>query len=287
MRDLRPMLFVVVIILITSASPAATPWFSRVLVTNDDGIDDPRLHALARAFADVAEVVVVAPSENCSGSSNYVSVFSERELTAAPYDMGEGITAWVVEGFPGDCVLLALETIMKDAPPDLLVSGVNAGPNLADAWIASGTIGVARLAAHAGLPAVAFSNLTPDAPSMMAAVPQWCVALAATDAVRDLPAGGYLNVNFPRCAADEVAGVVWAGIGDPIFHDTFETGVLGEDGRTTWKLKWWMDREGPQPDEGDVARHRANYVTVTPMQIGDFKGVLPLEKAAGLPSWTR
>jgi len=284
-RPLCAVLFAL-LLLTTLSAGAAEPWFGRVLVTNDDGIDDPRLHALARAFAEVAEVVVVAPTKNCSGSTNYISVFRERELAVESYDMGAGVTAWAVDGFPGDCVLLALEAIMKDSPPDLLVGGVNSGPNLSDAWIASGTIGVARLAAHAGLPAVAFSSLKPDDPTMMAAVPAWCVELASLPVVRDLPEGGYLTVNFPRCSAADVAGVVWTYPGDRIFHDTFEPGVTGDDGRIRYKLKWWMDRDGDQPAGSDVERYRAGWVTVMPMSIGDYTGALP-RNTDGLPAWPR
>ena len=92
--------------------PAAEPWFTRVLITNDDGIDDPRLVALARAFAEVAEVVVVAPLANCSGSTNYVSAFQRHEVSVEPRDLGAGIEAWGVDGFPGDCVLLAITGLM-------------------------------------------------------------------------------------------------------------------------------------------------------------------------------
>ncbi|MBU1674687.1 5'/3'-nucleotidase SurE, partial [bacterium] len=153
----------------SSPMPPDSPWFSRVLISNDDGIENPRLQVLVDAFAPHCEVWVVAPLVNRSGSSNYCSAFSSKTLAVEPRDLGEGVRAWGVDGYPADCVMLALTTLMKDSPPDLVLSGVNSSPNLADGWLASGTIGVVRTAAHRGFRAVAFSGLRED-PEMMSAV---------------------------------------------------------------------------------------------------------------------
>jgi len=269
--------------LIATATPVFA-WPNRVLVTNDDGIDNPRLEALAQAFAEVAEVVVVAPLSNCSGSTNYVSAFQRHEVIAESRDLGAGIEAWGLDGFPGDCVLLALSGIMADRPPDLVVCGVNSGPNLAEAFLASGTIGAARIAAQLGAPAIAFSNLKADDASMMAAVPAWCVRLAQSDAVRGMGDGEYLTVNFPDGPADMVAGVRWTGLGEEVFHDAFE--FKGEDGlgRQVWKHRWWFDDGDKQPSDGDVALQRSGWITVTPMRLGDLD--TPRLNAGGtLPEW--
>ncbi len=274
------------VLLLAACAPGvlAEPWFDTVLITNDDGIEAPGLAVLAQAFAEVARVVVVAPMANCSGSTNYVSAFQRHELAAEPRDLGPGIEAWAVDGFPGDCVLLAITGIMADAPPDLVVSGVNTGPNLADAFLASGTIGAARLAAQHGLRAVAFSNLKSRDPSMMAAVPRWCVRLAQDEVVRGLGDREYLTVNFPRGPADEVKGVCWAAPGGQVFHDVFE--IAGEDdqGRRVWRQRWWFDDGDDQPADGDVARQRAGWITVTPMRLGDLDRPR-LEAAGTLPPW--
>ena len=279
--------FLLVLLLLLGAaagSAAAGPWFGRVLVTNDDGVDDPRLAALARAFAAVAEVTVVAPLENCSGSTNYVSAFRRHEVVAEPRDLGPAITAWGIDGFPGDCVLLAVTGLLADAPPDLVVSGVNSGPNLADAYLASGTIGAARLAAQLGLRAVAFSNLDPADATMMAAAPRWAVELAAGAPVRDLPPGGYLTVNFPDGPAGDVAGVCWAPPGAPVFRDAFDLAGTLPDGRQLWRQRWWFEDGGPQPAGSDVARQRAGWITVTPMRLGDLDAHR-LAAPPALPAW--
>jgi len=263
------------------AGPA--PWFSRVLVTNDDGIDDPRLGALARAFAEVAEVVVVAPAENCSGSTSYCSVFRTDTLSASPCDLGPDIAAWSVDGFPGDCIVLALWGLLSDDPPDLVVSGVNSGPNLADAWIASGTIGAARVAAHAGIPAIAFSGLDKHDSDMMEAVPRWCVSLAASPAVRDLGDDHYLSVNFPRVAKDEIAGVRWAGVGRRFYHGNFDPQPRQTDGSRKWAYSWYID-DDPQPADSDVSLYRSGYITVTPLRASEHDAA-PGRTVAILPGW--
>jgi 5'-nucleotidase len=258
------------VLLVPTAAAADGPWFGRVLVTNDDGIDDPRLLALARAMAEVAEVVVVAPLGNCSGSTNYISAFQRGEVAVEPRDLGPGIEAWAVDGFPGDCVLLALTGIMADNPPDLLLSGINSTPNLADAFLASGTIGAARVGAQHGVPSVALSHLDPDDASMMAAVPAWVAAFAQTDAVRGLQPGEYLTVNFPDGPADRVQGACWAPLGEQVFHDAFELFACDGSGRQTWRQRWWFDEGDRQPADGDVARRGAGWITVSPMRLGDL-----------------
>lgn len=283
---LRLLLLLCLALPAAAAAPGAAPWFDTVLVCNDDGVDDARLRALAEAVAATgARTVVVAPLENCSGSSNYVSVFARKELAVEPRDWGPGLEVWAVDGFPGDCVLWALLELLQDDRPDLVLSGINSGPNLADAWIASGTIGAARLAAHEGIPAVAFSGLSRRDAGKMAAVPAWCVELARSDAVRGLPAGAYLNVNFPMGEDTPVRGAAWCAPGARIFHDAFEDGGTDAAGRRVWTLEWWTE-DGEQPAGGDVALHRAGWITVSPMRVGD---PLPADPAAtpDLPAWTR
>lgn len=280
----RVLTTITLLALAAGSAAAEAPWFSRVLITNDDGVDTPQIAALASAFAEVAEVTVVAPLGNCSGSTNYISAFQRHEVAVEPRDLGEGITAWGVDGFPGDCVLLALTGMMADAPPDLVVSGVNTGPNLADAYLASGTIGAVRLAARHGVPAIAFSNLKADDEAMMATVPRWCVRLARSGAARDLGSGEYLTVNFPDGPPARVQGVRWAPLGDQVFHDAFSPAGLDGQGRRIWKQRWWFDDGEDQPVDGDVTMQRAGWITVSPMRLGDLDEAR-LDAEAELPAW--
>ncbi len=129
----------------TAGSESA--WPRRVLVTNDNGIDDIALVELARALAKVTETHVVATTTDRSGSSNLISAVRTGEFRAERRDLGEGIEAYALEGYPADCVLFALAGPMRNRLPDLVISGINGGPNLGDDWFGSGTIGAARTAA--------------------------------------------------------------------------------------------------------------------------------------------
>jgi 5'-nucleotidase len=251
----------------SSDGPADPPWFSRVLISNDDGIDNPRLKVLVDAFAPHCEVWVVAPLENRSGCSNYCSSFSRKVLAVEPRDFGPDVRAWGVDGYPVDCVILAVTTLMKDSPPDLVLSGVNSSPNLGDGWLASGTIGVVRTAAHRGFRAVAFSGLRED-PEMMAAVGRWALDFCRSDLVRDLGPDRYLTVSIPRVAADEIAGVHLSRRAHTTYFNWFDPEGTDEQGRELWRLRYTRDLD--QPAGTDQAFYNENYIAVIPMRVGEF-----------------
>ena len=121
------------ILLLAFGPPAgraeSTAFPARVLITNDNGIEDPKIRALARAFSARSETWVVAPSRDQSGSGSYLSITRKGVLSVQSRDLGAGIVARAVDGYPADCVVLGVFGLMKDQPPELLVSGINGGPN--------------------------------------------------------------------------------------------------------------------------------------------------------------
>ncbi|SUI39140.1 5'/3'-nucleotidase SurE [Serratia marcescens] len=109
----------------------------RILLSNDDGVSAPGIQVLAAALREFAEVQVVAPDRNRSGSSNALTLESPlRTQTLANGDIA------VLQGTPTDCVYLGVNALMRPAP-DIVVSGINAGPNLGDDVIYSGTVAAA------------------------------------------------------------------------------------------------------------------------------------------------
>ena len=169
--------------LVVAASVAAgigaaeeSAWPKRVLITNDDGIDDIGIATLARAFSRVSETIVIAPLGDRSGSGNYTSLGPKKyyaELEAR--NLGQGVVAYGLDGFPADCVYFALQGMLREDPPDLVISGINGGPNLGADWFGSGTVGAARVAAFVGVPALAVSGLLRDDPKAVEAVAEWIV----------------------------------------------------------------------------------------------------------------
>src|SRR3712207_4781837 len=129
----------------------------RVLLTNDDGVDAPGLAVLERAAAELAEEVwVVAPAHDQSGTSHSISLHSPLRLARL------GDRRFSVVGTPGDCTVMAVRHLMREDPPDLVLSGVNRGANLGIETVFSGTVGAAMTAMLLGLPAIALSQAFRD-----------------------------------------------------------------------------------------------------------------------------
>ncbi|MCW5568231.1 MAG: 5'/3'-nucleotidase SurE, partial [Dokdonella sp.] len=163
----------------------------RVLVSNDDGVDAPGIHVLARHLATVGEVVVVAPDRDRSGASNSLTLDQPIRVTRLDD------SRYRVAGTPTDCVHLALSGLL-DVEPDIVVSGINNAANLGDDVIYSGTVSAAMEGRFLGLPAIAVSLATRDHKgehfeSAALAVMQLMRKLV----VDPLPADTILNVNVP------------------------------------------------------------------------------------------
>jgi 5'-nucleotidase len=263
-----------------------SPWPRRVLITNDNGIDDPKLVALARAFAPVAETWVLAPAQNCSGSSHRLAVSQAGRLEAVRRDLGAGIRAWAVDGYPADCVALAVFGLMRDTPPDLVVSGINGGPNLAHDWLWSGTIGAARMAAFARVRAVAISGLDDDMPGSVAAAIRWVVALARSPSVRRLDPGDYLTVSLPRVPPAAIKGVRLARRADRTVDVAFQA-ATGDVGEGVWTLALTPRSLRSAPGT-DAALYADGYVVVVPMRADEHDDPALARRAeieSQLPAW--
>ncbi|MCJ8143170.1 5'/3'-nucleotidase SurE [Ancylobacter sp. A5.8] len=177
----------------------------RILVTNDDGIHAPGLDAcanIARALSD--DVWVVAPEFDQSGVSHSLSLSDPLRLRQVSEKR------FAVKGTPTDCVIMAVRHIMKDAKPDLVLSGVNRGQNVAEDVGYSGTVAGAMEGTVLGIPSIALSQAygfeTRSAP------PYTVAEHFGPGVVRELldegiPPGIVLNVNFPNRPIDEVKGV--------------------------------------------------------------------------------
>lgn len=171
----------------------ARPRVPRVLLTNDDGIDAPGLAVLEAVAAELAdEVWVVAPEHDQSGTSHSISLHSPLRVSR------QGERRFGVAGTPGDCVVMAVRHLMLDAPPTLVLSGINRGTNLGVETMFSGTVGAAMTGLLLGLPSIALSQSFRDRDKV-----RWDTARAlAPGVIRQLLALPHeaptcLNVNFP------------------------------------------------------------------------------------------
>jgi 5'-nucleotidase len=177
----------------------------RILVTNDDGIHAPGLKALEKIARKLSsDVWVVAPEEEQSGSAHSLSLANPlriRKLTARKY---------AVRGTPSDCVLMAVRHVMKDKEPDLVLSGVNRGQNIADDVTYSGTIAAAMEGTQLGIPSIALSQAFGFSGH---ANVKWATAEHfAPDILKKLIAAGWpeevlININFPDVVPASVTGI--------------------------------------------------------------------------------
>lgn len=162
----------------------------RILLSNDDGIRADGLLALADAVADLGELWVVAPEHEQSASSHALSLHR-------PLRIKETKPRWfAVDGTPADCVYLAVNHLMKDARPTLVLSGINHGPNLSTDVIYSGTVAAAMEGSLLGLPSIAFSLVTRRSYVFDKAA-KFARALVQAALEHTLPPRLLLNVNVP------------------------------------------------------------------------------------------
>ena len=228
---------------------------SRILVTNDDGIYSEGLRKLADALRAIGEVTIVAPDREQSAASHALTL--NRPLRMMELQKNE----WIVDGTPTDCVNLAVLKLLKTARPDIVVSGINFGPNLGDDVTYSGTISAAFEGALLNIPSIAFSALVGeqfsfDAPAKFAA------ELTRVVLERDRRADIILNVNFP---VGGFSGVRVTRLGKRIYGE----GVI-ERLDPRGRKYYWIGGDPPtwRPGENtDFEAVQAGYISITPLHL--------------------
>ena len=228
----------------------------KILISNDDGYLAPGIIALANALAPIAEIVVVAPDSNRSGSSNSLTL--DRPLSVQRAENG----FYFINGTPSDCVHVAL-TGLLNFRPDLIVSGINQGQNMGDDTLYSGTVAAATEGFLFGIPAIAFSQLHKGWDELEAA------AMVARDIVErrfdNLPQPYLLNVNIPNLPYDQLKPALATRLGKR--HES-EPVIKAQDphGRDIY----WIGPPGGARDAGEGTDFHATangHVSITPLQI--------------------
>jgi 5'-nucleotidase len=234
----------------------------RILLTNDDGIHAEGLRAAAEAFAEFAEVAVVAPDREQSACGHSLTL--NRPLRLEEVRAGQ----FAVDGTPTDCVNLAVHWMLRDQPVDLVVSGINSGLNLGDDVTYSGTVSAALEAHLLGLPAIAFSQeVGPDTSFARAA--RVAGALVRGLLERGVASHTLLNVNLP---AAPPAGVRFTRLARRVYEQ-----VVQERGDPRGRRYFWIGGE-PRWEEGpdcDHAAVEAGLVSITPLRLDltDYAGL--------------
>ena len=233
----------------------------RVLISNDDGIDSRGIFELARAFKEIAEVTVVAPLREQSAVGHAITI--QHPLRVIEFSKKENFFGHAVDGTPADCVKMGVRNIM-DAPPDVVVSGINHGSNTAINVIYSGTVSAAREAASMDFPAVAVS-ITSRVAKHLDVAAHFAVVAVQKLAEMGFPKGVLLNVNVPDLPLEEIKGVVYTRMGDSKWDDVYEK---RQD--PTQRDYYWLTGKLVELDTNLDYDHYAttnNYVSITPLRI--------------------
>ncbi|HHW15261.1 MAG TPA: 5'/3'-nucleotidase SurE [Firmicutes bacterium] len=254
-----------------------------ILVTNDDGLWSPGIAALAAALRPLGEVAIFAPDRERSAIGHAITMHHPLRVEEVPSFPVEGVKAHVVNGTPSDCVKLGAEAILPRLP-DLVVSGINLGPNLGTDVVYSGTVSGALEGVILGMPAIAVSLATDTQAEDFTAASKIAALLVRRVQEHGLPPDTLLNVNVPGLPVEEIAGVKVTHLGRRRYRNVF-------DRRTDprGKVYYWMAGEVldlDQDPEADTAAINNNLISVTPLRYDlTHRAFLPELERWSLESW--
>jgi 5'-nucleotidase len=242
-----------------------------ILLTNDDGIQAPGLKVLFKQCMKLGKTVIIAPEHDNSAASH--SLTMNRPLRVRMID--ENI--YSINGTPTDCVTLGIGKILPQKP-DLVISGINPGPNLGDDVSYSGTVSAAIESTMLGIPAIAISLAAESEPLHFETAAAFIVRLAKIILARGLPMDTLLNVNVPNTTSDKIEGVVFTRRGRRLYEDAIK------ETYDPWGRKhYWIGGGTPSFDAGadtDSAAISVNKISITPMHLDptNYEALRSLQK---------
>ncbi len=234
---------------------------ARVLISNDDSIHAQGIKVLEKSIRAIArEVWVVAPETEQSAVAHALTL---RRPLRVRHISGK---RYAVDGTPTDCVLLAINEIMKDSPPDIVISGINHGANIGEDVTYSGTVAAAIEALILGVPSIAFSQSFEDGKRLhWNTAATWVPKVMKKLAGMSLPTDTLLNVNFPDVISKDVKGMEITSQGDLKFGDFVHK---GDDPRG--KPFYWIgsQRFKEEYKKGtDISAIENAAISITPLSI--------------------
>ncbi len=247
----------------------------KILLCNDDGIHAPGIHALHEALRPLGELHIVAPDAERSAAGHAITIFDP--IRTMPVEKDGQPFGLAVAGTPADCVKLAVSFLLKDDPPDLVVSGINLGSNTGISVLYSGTVSAASEATVLGVPAIALSLCSYENPIWETAA-KVAAEIVAKVAANPLPEGVLLNVNIPNVPFSELKGMKACRMGRSRFIEKFS-----EHRDPRGNRYYWLDGDLDLLDEdegADVRVVEAGYVALAPIHI-DLTARHCLEQVAG------
>lgn len=236
----------------------------RILISNDDGWQAEGIRVLAERLKKVGKVVVVAPDRQRSAAGHGITL--HRPLFVQYHKLCEGVDAYAVSGTPADCVKIGINEIMKDAPPDLVVSGINEGSNLGNDVMYSGTVSAAIEGAIQGIPSIAVSQCGTGHFDYTGAA-EFTAKLITQVLQHGIPKDTVLNVNYPPIKPDAVQGVKIVTLGERRYHNDFQKRYSPRGEAYYWLAGDLKDLD-VAPDS-DIQAIKDGYIAVSPVHF-DF-----------------
>jgi len=235
-----------------------------VLIVNDDGIKAPGLWALTDEIKQIAEVIVVAPDRQQTGVGTALTLRQPLRVKKVRPQV-KGVVAYSVKGTPADSVIVGACMLGEDNV-DLVVSGINEGPNMGKDVLVSATVGAALQAHNRGLPAIAMSlaaiqDMNFEIAAKLAAI------LAQQIAVGILPRNSLLNVNVPNVSLAQIEGIDITRLGDSGYSPGFAVKKsdrsYGTSGLYYWMTPGIIELKGEQGT--DIWAISRNRISITPI----------------------
>ena len=226
------------------------------LLSNDDGYQATGISALADILSEIGKVTVVAPDRDCSGSSNSLTLDSPLHVKQDKRGF------YYVNGTPSDCIHLAITGLLEEEP-DMVISGINAGANLGDDVLYSGTVAAAMEGRFLGCPAIAFSLAGERPTNYSSAV---LVAKKVIQSIMEYPLEEtLLNINIPDIDQNDIEGFEVTRLGNR-YKSEPAVEAFDPKGRKVY----WVGEVGAEQDAGkgtDFYAIRSNKVSITPMHV--------------------
>ena len=236
-----------------------------ILISNDDGIAANGIRVLTEELSKKHDVYVVAPDRERSAAGHSLTLHTPLRVEEIEDSKSGAKRTWVTTGTPGDCVKIAINAILsKDEQPDIVISGINHGPNLGADILYSGTVSCAMEGAMLGVPSIAVSLATMHAEYEDFKYSAGFVSMLL-DKLLDFkfPPKSILNVNIPLLNEEDIVGIAITELGRKMYTDDYEKRI---DPRG--KVYYWMAGElinEPQDSLTDIAAVRNNKISITPV----------------------
>lgn len=238
---------------------------ARILISNDDGIYGPGLRPLIKELRQIGEVVVVVPDGERSAASHSITLHKPFRAQKLPVELSkkEVIHVTITNGTPSDCVRFGVLEILKNKKVDLIVGGINSGPNLGEDIVYSGTVAIAREAAMFGIPSFAVSATDSKKVNFEIAA-KVARKIAKILLKKKLPPRIFLNVNIPPLSNHKVAMEV-TRLGRRVYGKEIPSGV-DPRGQPYFWLAGDMPKGIPEPGT-DMFAIQARKISITPLAV--------------------